>query len=132
MTMISLPAIVIKDDDLLNRSLERARQQLKTDDVNVVWIDETFHSVDDDDIADALYGKLVHEFTFEDQTGEVESVLPVRRNDGFFRRSSRISAIMVCRRRNLSDIDRFKIHLHPESCKLTEAERKALEKLIQS
>lgn len=130
--MVQRPAMLLNDAKLLERILDDARNQFNKDNINVVFIDKTFHSTfEDEDIQDALYGKLTYAVSFDENSGEPNSVDSFRRNNGFYCKSSRISAVMVYQRHRwgMSGIQDANIYPHPESCKLIEAEMKALERL---
>jgi len=117
---------------LLKGALDTARKQSGINDINVVFIDKTFRSdLEDEDIQDVLYGKLVHAVSFSEELDRPESITPFRRNDGFYEESSRISAVIVYQRKRwgMSDIQDANIYPHPELCELTETEMQALERL---
>ena len=114
------------DKQLFERSLAKARKQFNKNDVNVAFVDKTFRPIlNDEGIMNTLYGKLAYK--------DPNSIAPSRQKNGFYQSSSRISAVMVYRREitGMSSIRDSRIYPHPESCKLTEAEIKALQELSQ-
>ena len=128
--LISSPASLANDDKLLQGTLDTARRQFNQNDVNVVFVDKTFRpTLDNEEIQNTLYGKLVHDVSFDQQSGEPKGVTSRLENNGFYQTSSRISAVIVYRRIGMLDIQDANVYLHPKSCKLTKAEMDALKKL---
>ena len=126
---ITQPAILPNNNELLVRALGKARKQFNKDNVNIVFVDKTFRStLEGEDIQDALYGKSVCEVSFDEHSGEPNNVVPFRRNNGFYQKNSRISAVIVYQRNGMSDIQDSVVYPHPES-KLTKTEMEVLETL---
>ena len=132
---IILPTILGTDDKLLRKNLRNARRQLDKDGVNVIFVDKTFRpTLEEEDILNALYGKLCNDVYFHKETGEPISVDTYLRDDGYFKDTSRISAVIVYERNDahdLSGIRDYEIYRHPEHCILTESELEHLHKLCR-
>ena len=132
---IILPTIMGTDDKLLRKNLRNARRQLDKDGVNVIFVDKTFRpTLVEEDILNVLYGRLCHDVYSDKNTKEPISVDTYRRDDGYFKDTSRISAVIVYQRdeaHDLSGIRDYEIYPHPEHCILTETEWEHLHKLCR-
>ena len=134
--LINRGASLSADDTLLRNNLNKANKQLKLkkNDVNVVFVDRTWHSIDEEDIDDALFGKSVCDVRFDEISGEVNSIDPDRLGNGFFRDGSSISAVIVYCRNSMSGIRDSVIYCHPNPkyCEFTESEQRHLDELFKS
>lgn len=117
-----LPTVLMNDDKLLRSRLKEAISQLDKHGVNVVFVDKTFRPMlVEEDILITLYGSSLGEQAYFTQG-----------NDGFFKTTSRISAVIIYERNGYHDISSIReceIYPHPEHCKLTKSELKLLRKL---
>lgn len=133
--LINLPPIMGTDDKLLRRNLRNARRQLDKDGVNVIFVDKTFRpTLVEEDILNILYGRLCHDVYSDKKTKEPISVDTYLWDDGYFKETSRISAVIIYQRNDahdLSGIRDYEIYPHPEHCILTESELEHFHKLCR-
>jgi len=101
MKKTKLPLEPVKDHERLKKILQNKRKQLPKSSRGIITLEVTEQfMLSDFSVEAALYGDLVVQFKpVKSPQEEVGELIPSRNNRGFFRKTSRVSAIVFQRRR---------------------------------
>lgn len=97
---LKLPPEPVNTHERLKRILQKKRSQLPRNSRGIVTLEVSeLFMLDDFSVESALYGDLVVQFSAVSKPGEDIGKITARRNNrGFFRQTSRVSAIVIHRR----------------------------------
>lgn len=93
----------VDDTKRIRKSLGRKLGQLPTNAPAVVVIDVTFSYVDNISVEDAIFGSSIYTIRLNTQTGETADKYWNRKRNGIFQSSTRISAVVVYKRKISED-----------------------------
>lgn len=125
------PPEPVKDDKRLRKILNEKREQLPKGARGIITLEVTEQfMLSDFSVENALYGDLQVQFNLVN--GVVEDAIPARKNNGFFRKTSRVSAIVIQTRRVIDGVVEVVRRVYPtnrgnsDTIRLTRAELEGL------